>query len=74
VWADEPTGDLDSENAAEIIELMRKLNVERGLTFLIVTHDIAVGRKTDRIVRMLDGQVVEEQVLEVRDVLASHVA
>jgi predicted ABC-type transport system involved in lysophospholipase L1 biosynthesis ATPase subunit len=53
---------------------MRRLNVERGLTFLIVTHDIAVGRKTDRIVRMLDGQVVEEQVLEVRDVLASHVA
>jgi putative ABC transport system ATP-binding protein len=74
VWADEPTGDLDSENAAEIIELMRRLNVERGLTFLIVTHDIAVGRKTDRIVRMLDGQVVEEQVLEVKDVLASHVA
>jgi putative ABC transport system ATP-binding protein len=74
VWADEPTGDLDSENAAEIIDLMRRLNVERGLTFLIVTHDIAVGRKTDRIVRMLDGQVVEEQVLEVRDVLASHVA
>jgi putative ABC transport system ATP-binding protein len=74
VWADEPTGDLDSENAGEIIELMRRLNVERGLTFLIVTHDIAVGRKTDRIVRMLDGQVVEEQVLEVKDVLASHVA
>ena len=34
---------------------MRRLNVERGLTFLIVTHDIAVGRKTDRIVRMVDG-------------------
>jgi ABC-type lipoprotein export system ATPase subunit len=61
VWADEPTGDLDSENAAEIVELMRRLNVERGLTFLIVTHDISVGLKTDRIVRMLDGRVVEEQ-------------
>jgi putative ABC transport system ATP-binding protein len=74
VWADEPTGDLDSENATEIVELMRRLNLERGLTFLIVTHDIAVGRKTDRIVRMLDGQVVEEQRLEVPHVLAGHAA
>jgi putative ABC transport system ATP-binding protein len=65
VWADEPTGDLDSENAAEVVALMRKLNVERGLTFLIVTHDISVGRASDRIVRMLDGEIVEEQLLEV---------
>jgi len=67
VWADEPTGDLDSENAAEIVTLMRRLNRERGLTFLIVTHDISVGRATDRIVRMLDGQIVDEELLEVRD-------
>jgi ABC-type lipoprotein export system ATPase subunit len=65
VWADEPTGDLDSENAAEITELMRRLNRERGLSFLIVTHDIGVGRKTDRIVRMVDGRVVDEEHLEV---------
>jgi putative ABC transport system ATP-binding protein len=74
VWADEPTGDLDSENAEEIVELMRRLNIERGLTFLIVTHDIAVGKATDRIVRMLDGLVVEEHRLEVPHVLAGHVA
>src|ERR671918_2055654 len=72
VWADEPTGDLDSENAEEIVALMRRLNVERGLTFLIVTHDIAVGKATDRIVRMLDGLVVEEHRLEVPHVLAGH--
>jgi len=65
VWADEPTGDLDSEKAEEIVELMRRLNAERGLTFLIVTHDIAVGRQTDRIIRMLDGRVVEEERAEV---------
>ena len=65
VWADEPTGDLDSENAAEITELMRRLNRERGLSFLIVTHDIGVGRKTDRIVRMVDGRIVDEEHLEV---------
>ena len=74
VWADEPTGDLDSENATEIVELMRRLNLEQGLSFLIVTHDISVGRKTDRIVRMLDGQVVEEQRLEVPHVLTSRAA
>jgi putative ABC transport system ATP-binding protein len=67
VWADEPTGDLDSENAQEIVQLMRRLNRERGLTFLIVTHDIAVGRSTDRIVRMVDGQIVDEELLEVAE-------
>ena len=67
VWADEPTGDLDSENAHEIVALMRRLNRERGLTFLIVTHDISVGRTTDRIVRMGDGDIVGEELLEVRD-------
>jgi putative ABC transport system ATP-binding protein len=66
VWADEPTGDLDSENAEEIVALMRKLNREHGLTFLIVTHDIGVGRATDRIVRMVDGEIVDEELLEVR--------
>ena len=65
VWADEPTGDLDSENAEEIVALMRALNRDRGLTFLIVTHDISVGRASDRIVRMVDGQIVDEEFLEV---------
>ena len=57
VWADEPTGDLDSANAQEITGLLRTLNLERGLTLLIVTHDIAVGRATDRIIQMVDGEV-----------------
>jgi putative ABC transport system ATP-binding protein len=74
VWADEPTGDLDSENATEIVALMRTLNTERGLTFVIVTHDIAVGRATDRIVRMLDGRVVDELIPEVAHVRAKHAA
>ena len=74
VWADEPTGDLDSESAEEIVALMRRLNLEHGLTLLIVTHDIAVGRKTDRIVRMLDGRIVEQHRPEVPHVLAGHAA
>jgi ABC-type lipoprotein export system ATPase subunit len=74
VWADEPTGDLDSENAVEVMELMRRLNLERGLSFLIVTHDLGIGRSTDRIVRMVDGRIVEDQRLEVPHVLARHAA
>lgn len=72
VWADEPTGDLDSEKARDVVDLMRRLNKDAGLTFVIVTHDIAVGRATDRIVRMLDGRVTEE--LEVAGVHPSHAA
>jgi putative ABC transport system ATP-binding protein len=68
VWADEPTGDLDSENAQDVMQLMRRLNLEHGLTFLIVTHDIGIGRSTDRIVRMVDGRIVEDNRLEVRRV------
>jgi putative ABC transport system ATP-binding protein len=74
VWADEPTGDLDSEMADEIVSLMRTLNRERGFTFIVVTHDISVGRRTDRIVRMLDGRVVEEQRLEESHARAGHAA
>jgi putative ABC transport system ATP-binding protein len=57
VWADEPTGDLDSTNAREIISIMRRLNKERGATFVIVTHDINIGRATDRIIHMSDGLI-----------------
>jgi ABC-type lipoprotein export system ATPase subunit len=64
VWADEPTGDLDSEGADETVALMRRLNRERGLTFVVVTHDISVGRRMDRIVRMLDGRVIGEEWME----------
>jgi putative ABC transport system ATP-binding protein len=74
VWADEPTGDLDSENAEDVMRLMRRLNVERGLTFLIVTHDIAIGRGCDRIVRMVDGRITEDNRLEVPRVLARDAA
>jgi putative ABC transport system ATP-binding protein len=74
VWADEPTGDLDSEGADETVALMRRLNEERGLTFVVVTHDIAVGRRMDRIVRMLDGRIVEEQEMEVNRARATHAA
>ena len=57
VWADEPTGDLDSENAAEIVALIQELNRTNGQTFVVVTHAIEVGEKARRIVRMRDGSI-----------------
>ena len=58
VWADEPTGDLDSRTADEIMTLMEGLNREHGQTFVIVTHDPGIGRRCHRIVHMRDGQIV----------------
>lgn len=60
VWADEPTGALDSKTAAEIMELMHDLNRTKGLTFVIVTHDPSVGASCDRVIRMTDGSIAGE--------------
>ncbi len=61
VWADEPTGDLDSETANEIMDVLVELNREQQLTFILVTHDRGVGARCGRIVRMRDGLVEGEQ-------------
>ncbi|HEY3110172.1 MAG TPA: ABC transporter ATP-binding protein [Chloroflexota bacterium] len=57
VWADEPSGNLDSAAAAELMALLRRLNGELGQTFVIVTHAREVGELADRIVRMRDGLI-----------------
>lgn len=62
VWADEPTGALDSKTAGEIMDLMRDLNERKGLTFVIVTHDPGVGASCDRVIQMRDGVIVGETV------------
>jgi putative ABC transport system ATP-binding protein len=61
VWADEPTGALDSQTADDIMSLMERLNIEQGLTFVIVTHDQGVGARCHRIVRMQDGRIAGEE-------------
>jgi putative ABC transport system ATP-binding protein len=61
VWADEPTGALDSKTADDIMQLMETLNREKGLTFVIVTHDPAIGARCNRVVRMRDGVIVSEE-------------
>ena len=60
VWGDEPTGDLDSETAHEIMDVLVNLNQEKQLTFILVTHDRGVGARCERIVRMRDGLVVNQ--------------
>jgi lipoprotein-releasing system ATP-binding protein len=57
VLADEPTGNLDSKSADAVFDLMRQINRERGTTFLIVTHNIELAKRCDRIVEVVDGRV-----------------
>jgi putative ABC transport system ATP-binding protein len=58
--ADEPTGNLDSENASRILDLLAMLRKERKLALLIVTHSAEVAERADRIIRMKDGRVLED--------------
>ena len=60
VWADEPTGNLDSTNAGEIMELHKRLIREQEQTFVLVTHSDEVGSMADRVVRMSDGVIVDD--------------
>lgn len=58
VWADEPTGNLDSENERLIMDLLIKLNKDNNQTFVIVTHSEYVGGRANRIIQMKDGEIV----------------
>ena len=60
VWADEPTGDLDSETAQEIMDLILRLNEQNRQTFIIVTHAQEIGDQCHRIVRMRDGLIFDD--------------
>ncbi len=62
VWGDEPTGDLDSANADEIMSLMVDLNRRHQQTFVLVTHDARIAARTHRIVHMVDGLIVDEKL------------
>lgn len=66
VWADEPTGALDSKSAGDIMNLLRTLNQERGLTIVCVTHDRGVGEQCHRIVGMQDGEIVGSESMSAR--------
>jgi ABC-type lipoprotein export system ATPase subunit len=60
VWGDEPTGDLDSANAQQIMDLICELNRNQGQTFVLVTHDANIAARANRTVHMVDGLIVDE--------------
>ncbi len=76
VWADEPTGALDSKTAQDIMDLLGTLNRDHGMTLVLVTHDAHVGNQAHRIVRMQDGEIVGEETPSVSSVTeqSNHIA
>jgi len=60
VWADEPTGNLDSKNSVEIMDLLLELNRKNKQTFIIITHDPAIGKKCRRMLKMKNGVIDQE--------------
>jgi putative ABC transport system ATP-binding protein len=61
ILADEPTGNIDSATGAEIMNLLRRLNHDQGVTLLLVTHDPEAAEFADRVIRLRDGQIVVEE-------------
>ena len=60
--ADEPTGELDTETSLEMYELLRRMSHEGGLTVLVVTHDVAMAKRSDRVVRLADGRMATQRM------------
>ena len=61
ILADEPTANVDSETAEKLLELMEKLNREEGATFLFSTHDPRVMARARRLLKMVDGKIVQDE-------------
>lgn len=67
IFGDEPTGNLDTTSSAEIIDMMREINLTTGTTFVLITHDPDVAQACDRVIYMRDGQVVDVQATDLGD-------
>ena len=76
ILADEPTGNLDSEATEQTYDLLRSINQQMGTAFLIVTHDRHIAEKSDRVIEMLDGRIIDDYltVLKDKDQLWNHLA
>lgn len=62
ILADEPTGNLDSQSSGEIMDILRRLHNQDGLTIVVVTHEMAIAQQTQRIIHMMDGKIAEDKV------------
>ena len=63
VLADEPTGNLDSKNSQEIVELLKKSNRDYGQTLIVITHDESIALQADRILAIEDGRIIRDEVI-----------
>jgi putative ABC transport system ATP-binding protein len=59
ILADEPTGNIDSKTGKKIIDIMKKLNREQGVTFVVTTHDMTMAENADRVIKIVDGELVD---------------
>ena len=73
LFADEPTGNLDSDTGAHIVELLETLNRESGTTIILVTHDLVLAHRAQRIIRLADGAVVSDTLVQPTPQLAAAV-
>ena len=63
VLADEPTGNLDTASSAEVFALLRRIHAERGTTFVVVTHDLRLAARCDRLVELVDGRIARDEAI-----------
>lgn len=68
--ADEPTGELDTKTSLGIYDLLRRMSHDGGLSVLVVTHDVALAQRTDRVVRLADGRMATQGRFETHELLA----
>jgi putative ABC transport system ATP-binding protein len=64
IMADEPTGNLDSKSGKEVMEILQRLNRERGITVVLVTHDLRIGHHAQRVLHLFDGKLRNEEIVE----------
>ena len=67
VFADEPTGNLDSANSAEILELLFELQREQGTTLVLVTHDMKIANLADRVIQLRDGEIIHRDSTQIHE-------
>jgi putative ABC transport system ATP-binding protein len=59
ILADEPTGNIDSKTGKKILDIMKKLNKEQGITFIVTTHDQAMANNADKVITITDGEIID---------------